>query len=139
MRKNRPNYSSAAKRLRSLRTGQRKKLVQAQLAVDVGKLAERVLLNAVNAPLDVRAGAGFTYQELPEIETTENDPYGILPELVTATPEELIEAADKLAAAKYEYTRRGDYHAAWKAGWRERLIEKVLQGTARVGIRPAGG
>lgn len=102
---------------------------------DLAKLVKRVVTNAVNAPLEIRPGVAFRVEENqgnPLLSM--GQPYGILPFLTSASPAELIAAADSLAAAKYEFTRQGNYYNAWLCGWRERLIERVLAGITNIGI-----
>ena len=56
------------------------------------------------------------------------NPYGIIPFAMSASREELIEAALAFETAKYELIRAGDYYKAWLYGRRQRMIEGVLTG-----------
>ena len=151
-RKSPPNYSSAARRLKlnagfdAGTTRSKPDLFPATdnpgfsttvSEPDLAKLVERIALNTVNAPLDTQPAVPYRVQDLHDNPFALNPPYGILPFLTSATPAELLEAADKLAAAKYEFTRQGKYYEAWQASWRERMIERLLQGITTLGIEPA--
>jgi hypothetical protein len=101
---------------------------------DLAKLVKRVVTNSVNAKLEIRPGVAFRMEEKHDNAFALNPPYGILPFLTSASPEELIAAADALAAAKYEFTRQGNYYSAWQCGWRERMVERILAGITNLGI-----
>lgn len=102
--------------------------------MDLSRLVRRLVIKAANAPMVVSPGLAIRIEEKPSNSFAFNPPYGILPTLLSASPEELIEAADKFSVAKYEFQRRGDYYRAWQSAWRQRLCEQVLQNITSIGI-----
>lgn len=70
----------------------------------------------------------------PDSDNYSPSPYGALPAIKNASREELLDMAAKCSAAKYWYTNKGDYYRAWKAAWRERLIERILEGITYIGL-----
>jgi hypothetical protein len=129
-----PNYSQAKQRLQQRR--QRSNAADNISQIDLPKLVRRLVINATNAPLVVSPGLAIKIEKGSHNENpfAIDPPYGILPTLITASPEELIEAADKYSVAKYEFLRRGDFYRSWQASWRQRLIEQVLQNITSIGI-----
>jgi hypothetical protein len=77
---------------------------------------------------------GYRYSETNESPLAYNPPYGILPQLATSDPEELLRLANHFSVLKYQYQERGDYYHAWLFGWRQRMIERVLNRTAQIDV-----
>ena len=91
---------------------------------------------ALHAAREVRIKPNITVvmKELHDNPATTNAPYGALPFAMRATPEELMQAAADCSASKYWFTEKGDYYNAWRCAHRQRLFERLLQGTTRFGL-----
>lgn len=127
-----PDYSQATRRLQA-----RKNPTQAAIigTMDVRQIIRRLVVHSASAPMKVLPGLAFRIEERDSNPfTSPNSPYGILPELLTASPAELIAAADQYSVAKYEFLRRGDKYRSWQAAWRQRMIEQVLANITSIGI-----
>jgi hypothetical protein len=84
--------------------------------------------------VQIKPNISVVMKELHDNPMTTDAPYGALPFLMSASPEELIQAAADCRASKYWFTEKGDYYNAWRCGHRERMCERLLQGTTRFGL-----
>lgn len=73
---------------------------------------------------------GLKYRETTELPLAYNPPYGILPQLASLDPIQLRKLANHFSVLKFQCQERGNYYHAWLFGWRERMIERVLNNTA---------
>jgi hypothetical protein len=106
---------------------------------DINKLSLRLLNDGINVPVVTKPGIAITMKESHTNAFNTNPPWGSLPFLVqiqnqTVSVEEALMAADRCAIAKNEFTARGDYYRAWQFGWRQRMIERVVQGLTKFGL-----
>jgi hypothetical protein len=83
-------------------------------------------------PFERKKNAGYVYKENQLHKYAYNPPYGILPQLATLNPDELLSLANQFSIMKFQYQERGDYLRAFLFGWRQRLIERVLSRTATI-------
>lgn len=129
-----PRYRGAERRIKRAKINSRSRLTTASAdnsvsQMDLPRIIRRLAIQATHAPLKVlRADVGLRMEEKHDNPLALNPPYGILPALLSASPEELLEAADSFAVAKHAFTNQGDYYRAWQAGWRQRLCERLLHG-----------
>jgi hypothetical protein len=114
----------------------RNKTVQASELLDsslLRQISNRLVRHASNN-LVVKPNIGVVIKELHDNPATTDAPYGALPFAMSATTEELIEAAAECNASKYWFMEKGDYYNAWRCGHRQRLFERLLQSTTRFGL-----
>jgi hypothetical protein len=93
---------------------------------------ERQNVKNSSVPFVRKKGSGYSYKEDQLHKYAYNPPYGILPQLATLNPEELLALANQFSIMKFQYQERGDYLRAFLFGWRQRLIERVLSRTAHI-------
>ena len=84
------------------------------------------------APMVKTKGPKFTYKEDQLHKYAYNPPYGIIPQLASLDPEQLLELANQFSIMKYQYMERGDYMRANFFGWRQRFIERILSRTTHI-------
>ena len=103
------------------------------LALDQGtvKLSQKNW-SSFMAPIVKTKGPRFTYKEDQLHKYAYNPPYGIVPQLASLEPEQLLELANQFSIMKYQYMERGDYLRANLFGWRQRFIERVLSRTTHI-------
>jgi hypothetical protein len=86
------------------------------------------------APVIKHKPVRYNYKESVENKYAYNPPYGVIPQLAELSTEELKKLADKFSILKFQYMERGDYLRSFLFGWRQRLIERVINGNATIQV-----